>query len=163
MAASVLGEQSPSVLAVGDPLPPLVGQSVAGKPLGLPSAAAGKSVVVIFSFSRAGGRDAQNWAQHLSKDDPQLPIFTAIFLESVPRIFRPMAVSGIQSGMPAAMLERTLLLYQQQTWWERMLHVANDAYACVLLLDKSGHVRWMSPGPFADSTYVRLIEELRLE
>ena len=88
LAASALGEQGTSLLKPGDALPPLAGQTVAGKPLDLPTAAEGKIAVVIFSFSRAGGRDAQNWAQHLSKDDPHLSIYSAIFLESVPRLFR---------------------------------------------------------------------------
>lgn len=45
--------------------PSLVGQTVEGKRLDLPTSAGGKVAVVIFSFSRSGGRDAQNWAQHL--------------------------------------------------------------------------------------------------
>jgi hypothetical protein len=87
LAASAVGEQGTSLLKLGDALPPLGGQTVSGKPFDLPTAAAGKVAVVIFSFSRVGGRDAQNWALHLSKDDPNLPILTAIFLESVPRLF----------------------------------------------------------------------------
>jgi hypothetical protein len=161
LAVSALGEQGTSLLKPGDAFPPLAGKTVEGKQLDLPTAAAGKVAVVIFSFSRAGGRDAQNWAQHLSKDDPHLPIYTAIFLESVPRMFRSIAVSGIRSGMPPVMLDRTLLLYQQQTSWEQRLHVTDERYACVLVLDRSGRIRWISLGPFADSLYLRLRKEVR--
>jgi hypothetical protein len=77
--------------------------------------------VVIFSFSRAGGHDARNWAQHLSKDYPHLEIYNAIFLESVPRLFRDMVVAGIRSGMPPAVQDRTVILYQQQSSWEQKL------------------------------------------
>ncbi|MGD0632146.1 MAG: hypothetical protein ABR987_22705, partial [Terracidiphilus sp.] len=122
LAVSAPGEQGTSLLKPGDALPQLAGQTVAGKPLDLPAAAAGKVAVVIFSFSRGGGRDAQNWAQRLSKDDPNLPIYTAIFLESGPRMFRAIAVSGIRSGMPPVMLGQTLLLYRQQASWEQRLH-----------------------------------------
>lgn len=162
LATSSLAEQGTSLLKPGDAFPPLAGRTVAGKPLDLPTAAAGKVAVVIFSFSRAGGRDAQNWAQHLSKDDPHLAIYTAIFLESVPRMFRSIAVSGIRSGMPPAMLDQTLLLYQQQTSWEQRLHVKDESYACVLVLDQSGRIRWISLGPFADSLYLRLRKEIAL-
>jgi hypothetical protein len=161
LAASALGEQDTPLLKPGDALPPLAGQTVAGKPLDLPTAAAGKVAVVIFSFSRGGGRDAQNWAQHLSKDDPDLPIYVAIFLESVPRVFRSIAVSGIRSGMSPAMLNRTLLLYQQQSSWEQRLHIKDESYACVLVLDQSGRIRWISVGPFADSLYLSLGKEVR--
>ncbi len=161
LAASALGEQGTSLLKPGDALPRLAGQTVAGKPLDLPTAAAGKVAVVIFSFSRGGGRDAQNWAQHLSNDDPHLPIYTAIFLESVPRMFRAIAVSGIRSGMPPVMLDQTLLLYQEQTSWEQRLHVKDESYACVLVLDQSGRIRWISLGPFADPLYLSLRKEVR--
>jgi hypothetical protein len=161
LAASALGEQGTSLLEPGDALPQLAGQTVAGKLLDLPKVAAGSVAVVIFSFSRGGGRDAQNWAQHLAKDDPHLPIYTAIFLESVPRMFRSIAVSGIRSGMPPFMLDHTLLLYQQQTSWEQRLHVTDESYACVLVLDQSGRIRWISFGPFADSLYLRLRKEVR--
>jgi hypothetical protein len=162
LAASALGEQGTSLLKPGDVLPPLVGQTVAGKPLDLPTAAADKVAVLIFSFSRGGGRDAQNWAQYVSKDDPHLPIYTAIFLESVPRMFRAIAVSGIRSGMPPVILDQTLLLYQQQNSWEQRLHVKDESYACVLVLDQSGRIRWITLGPFSDSLYLRLRKEIAL-
>jgi len=160
VAASALGEHGTSLLKPGDALPTLAGLTVAGKPLDLPKAAAGKVAVVIFSFSRGGGRDAQNWAQHLSKDDPHLPIYTAIFIESVPRMFRAIAVSGIRNGMPPDMLDQTLLLYQQQTSWEQRLQVKDESYACVLVLDESGRIRWISFGPFADPLHLILRKEV---
>jgi hypothetical protein len=161
VAASALGEQGRSLLEPGDALPPLAGLTLAGKRLDLPTAAGGNVSVIIFSFSRSGGRDAQNWAQQLAKDDVHLPIYTVIFLESVPRMFRPIAVSGIRSGMPPAMLGHTLLLYQQQTSWEQRLHVTDERHAIVLVLDQSGRIRWISMGPFADSPYLRLRKEVR--
>lgn len=161
LAASALGEQGPSPLKPGDAFPPLAGQTVTGKPLNLPAWAAGKVAVVIFSFSREGGRDAQNWAQHIAKDDPHLPIYNAIFLESVPRIFRSIAVAGIRKGMPPVMLDETLLLYQQQTSWEQRLNVTDEGCARVLVLDQSGRALWISSGPFANWSYQRLRNEVR--
>lgn len=163
LAASAPGEQGISLLKPGDALPPLAGKTFAGKPLDLPISAAGKVAVVIFSFSRGGGRDAQNWSQHLTKDDPHLPIYTAIFLESVPHLFRPMVVSAIRNGMPPIMLDQTLLLYQQQTSWVRRLDVTDESYACVVVLEQSGRIRWIALGPFAGSQYLQLRKEVRPE
>lgn len=161
LVASAHGEPGTPLLKPGDALPPLAGKTVTGKPLDIPAAAEGNVAVVIFSFSRAGGRHAQNWAQHLSKDDPHLPLYTAIFLESVPRLFRSIAVSEIRSGMPPAMQDRTLIVYQQQGLWEQRLHVTDESYARVLVLGQAGRIRWMSPGPFADSIYLRLRKEVQ--
>lgn len=161
LAASVHGEPGMLPLKPGDALPPLASQTVTGKSLDLPAAAEGNVAVVIFSFSQAGGRDARNWAQRLSKDDPHLPLYTAIFLESVPRLFRSIAVSRIRSGMPPAMQDHTLLVYRRQSSWERRLRVTDESYACVLVLGPAGHIRWMSLGPFADSIYLRLRTEVQ--
>jgi hypothetical protein len=158
--ASARGEPVQPPFKPGDTLPPLAGQTVTGNPLTLPSANDTRAVV-IFSFSRAGGRDAQNWAQRLSKDDRHLPLYTAIFLESVPRLFRSMAISGIRSGMPQAMQDRTLLLYQQQSFWEQRLHVTDERYASVIVLGHGGHLRWITSGPFADSLCLELRKQIR--
>ena len=103
--------------------------TLSGKLLDLPAVARDKVAVAIFSFSRTGGRDARNWAQHFSNDYPQLAIYNVIFLESVPQLFRPMVVSRIESGMPPGMQDRTQPLYQQQISWEQMLHVKDENYA----------------------------------
>lgn len=161
LAASAPGQPDASPLKPGDALPRLAGQAVTGKPLDLPTAAEGEATVVIFSFSRAGGRDAKNWAQHFSKDHPQLPLYLAIFLEAVPRMFRSMAVSGIKSGMPPGMHDRTMLLYQQQTYWEHRLQIADEDQACVLMVGPTGQIQWMSPGPFSESIYQHLSREIR--
>jgi hypothetical protein len=88
------GQPLSSVLKPGDPLPPLAGQTLTGRQLDVTLAAGSGQSVLILSFSRAGGRDAQNWAQRLSKDFPHLTIYTVIFLESVPSLFRYIAISG---------------------------------------------------------------------
>ncbi len=160
LTSSALGEEAQSPLHPGVALPILIGQTLNGKRLELPASARDEVAVAIFSFSRAGGRDARDWGQRLSKDYPHLVVYNAIFLESVPRLFRPMVASAIRSGMPATMQDRTLLLYRQQTSWEQMLHVNDEKYACVVVLGRTGLVRWMSPGPFTEAVYVRLKAEI---
>jgi len=71
---------------------------------------------VIFSFSKTAGNDARSWNERLSKDFPKdVPSFTIIMLESVPKLFRGMALSGIKGSMPIAMQDRTLVLYRDET------------------------------------------------
>lgn len=139
----------------------LTGQTLGGKRLDFPAKTEGIIAVLIFSFSRAGGRDAQNWAEHLSKDDDHLPVYTVIFLESVPRLLRPMVVAGIKNGMPPAVQERTVIVYQQQKSWEQRLGITNENTAIVLVLGRTGRIRWISSGPFADSLYLSLKKEVQ--
>jgi hypothetical protein len=161
LSAPVLGQPAPSHLKPEDTLPVVRGQALTGKWLDLPAAASDSSAAVILSFSRAGGRDAQNWAQHLSKDYPHLAIYTVIFLESVPRLFRSLAVSGIKDGMPLSMQDRTVVLYRDESLWKERLQVIDESRASVILLGPRGHIQWITSGPFADSLYLSLSKQIR--
>jgi hypothetical protein len=141
-------------------MPSLAGQTLSGNPLDLEAFTRDKAAVVIFSFSRAGGRDARTWAQHFSKEDPSLAICDVIFLDSVPRLFRPMVVAEIRGGMPPDLRDRTLLLFQQQTSWQQRLHVSDEDYASVLVLGPTGLVRWISQGPFTEALYAHAAAEV---
>jgi hypothetical protein len=148
-------------LKAGDDLPPLAGEALTGKWLDIASDSGGKPAVVVFSFSRAGGRDAQLWTQRLMKDDPHLAIYTIIFLESVPGLFRGMAVSGIKGEMPPALRDRTTLLYRDENLWKQRLQTTDESHACVMLLGPTGRVQWMTPGPFADALYSEFSKAIR--
>ncbi|MGA2889479.1 MAG: hypothetical protein ABSE51_15635 [Terracidiphilus sp.] len=151
-----------SHLKPGDSFPSITGQTLSGKQMELPGAASARPAVVILSFSRAGGHDSQTWSQHLSKNVPGLPIYTVIFLESVPRLFRGMAISGIKSGMPATMQDRTVLLYQDSEAWERKVRLGGEDHACVVLLKASGAIEWLSSEGFSDASYSGLLKQLQM-
>lgn len=161
LSAAASGQPVTSHLEPDDTLPMLGGQALTGKWLDLPAAAGDSPAAVILSFSRAGGRDAQNWTQHLSKDYPHLAIYTVIFLESVPRLFRSVAVSGIRDGMPLFMQDRTILLYQDEILWKQRLQVTDESRASVILLGPRGHIQWIVSGPFADPLYLALSKQIR--
>ena len=149
-------QTAPSRLRYGDMMPSLAGQTLSGMWVDLPQATGGKPAVVVFSFSRAGGRDAQSWTQHLSADNPGLTIYTVIFLEGVPRFFRSMAVSGIKSEMPAAMQDKTVLLYRDEQLWKQRLQLGDERHACVALIGVHGEIRWMASDSFTDPRYSEL-------
>ena len=153
LSAHLSAQRRQSYLKPGDILPPLASQALTGKWLDIASSNRGSPAVVVFSFSRAGGRDAQLWTDRLMKENPHLAIYTVIFLESVPGLFRAMAVTGIKDGMPPALKDRTILLYRDEDLWRQRLQVTNKRHACVVLLGPTGGVQWMTPGPFADALY----------
>jgi hypothetical protein len=152
---------SATALHVGDPLPQLSGQTLTTKVLELPAAAAGQRAVVVFSFSRTAGKDARLWNEHTSRDFPDaVPHFTVIVLESVPKLIRSMAVSGIKSSMPVPAQDRTIILYRDEKLWKLRLSVADSDRAYVLLLGPDGHIRWSNSAAFADSEYAQLKKEI---
>jgi hypothetical protein len=134
LSSHSIAQTSQNHLKPGDSIPPLAAQALTGQWLDIASVSGGSPTVVVFSFSRAGGRDAQQWTQRLTKDDPHLAVYNVIFLESVPGLFRAMAVSGIKDRMPLALHSRTILLYRDEDLWKQRLQITNERHACVMLL-----------------------------
>jgi ATP10 protein len=152
-------------LQVGDAFPQISGQTLTGKSLQLPDAAAGKPALVVFSFSRAAGKDARSWNEHLFKDFSNskaipVPGYQVIVLESVPKLFRSMAISGIKSNMPLAVQDRTIVSYQDEAIWKQHLAVSDENRAYIVLLGPDGHIRWRNSAAFTDSEYAHLKNEL---
>ena len=150
-----------SPLQGGQTLPQISGQALTGRSIELPAVASGKPAVVIFSFSKTGGNDALSWNERLSKDFPKdVPSFTIIMLESVPKLFRGMALSGIKGSMPIAMQDRNLVLYRDETLWKQRLAFSEDSRAYVILLGPDGRIAWKSEGAFTEAAYMQLKNQL---
>jgi hypothetical protein len=153
-------QTDPRPLRLGSIMPAISGETLAGSRVDLPSAAAGKPAVVIFSFSRAGGRDAQNWAQRLAIRDPRVPVYTVIFLESVPRIIRGMAVSAIKSGMPPDMQGRSIVLFRDEQSWKQGLQLSDESHACVALIGADGTLQWTNSESLTDARFAQLTKQI---
>ena len=148
-------------LHVGDTLPVVTGETMSGKTLALPPAASGPAAILVFSFSRAGGNDAQIWNDHVSKetkDNSHVRSFTVMMLESVPRILRGIVTSGIRKQMPPAMHERCIFVFRDEAIWKNRFAVSDERRAYVVLIDAGAHIYWMNAGPFSDSAFEKLRE-----
>jgi len=151
---SVMMNAQSASIKVGDTLPTLSAVSVTGKPLTLPSAAAGKNALVIFTFGRSSGKDGQVWNARLAKDFPSpVPNYTFIFAESVPKMFQGRALSGIRSGMPKEMQDRAALMLRDEQKWRATLGIEDDQRAYVLLLDSNGRIAWRNASVFSEADY----------
>jgi ATP10 protein len=153
--------QNATALHPGDPFPQLTAQTLTSKSLDLPSAASGKPAVFVFSFTRTAGKDARLWNQQLSKDfSTDAPDYDVIVLESVPKLFRGMALSGIRSSMPLALQDRTIILYQDEALWKTRLAVSNDNRAYLILLGPDGQIRSSNTGKYTESAYAQFKNEV---
>jgi len=151
----------PRPLRTGDTLPPLAGQTLTGHFLQLPAAAQGGQAVLILSFTRAAGQQEQQWVRQLTHDHAHPAIYSAIFLESVPRLFRSLALAGIRGGIPPALQARTMILYRDESLWKQRANLADPNHAVVLLLDPQGHIRWITSAAFTGSLCGALEQQMR--
>jgi hypothetical protein len=152
-------QSATSALNLGDILPDVSGQTPSGGSLRLSDLVAGKTSVVVFSFSKTAGKDAQLWNDHLYKDygsNPPVAGSTVIMLEAAPRLLRGIIVSKLKNNMPPSMRDRTVVSYQNEEVWKRRLALADDSRAYVLLLGSDGHIRWRNSGAFSDGEYTEL-------
>jgi len=148
-------------LKPGDVMPTLSGETLSAKPIQLPLADKVAARLLVFSFSREAGSDSRLWTEHLAKDPSTaaLIVFRVIMLQSVPRLFRGAAASGIKSGLPQSLWDKTILVFRDETLWKQYLAVSNAKCSYLLLMDADNRIRWLSPGPYTDAGY----EDLRRE
>ena len=150
-------------LAPGDPLPALRGESLSGQQVELPAAKTGSPRVLVFSFAKAAGTDSRQWTERLAKDfgpDSPVALFRIMELESAPKLFRGMAVSGMKGGIPKAQWDASIVLYRDEALWKSRLGVTHDKHAYVVVLDGDGRIRWMSTDAFSEAGYAELKKEL---
>lgn len=144
----------PAPLQLGSDFPSFSGRTITNHPLMLPGPPMKKPMVLVFSFSRAAGKDARLWNEHLTKDfSDNVSAYGVIQLESAPKIFRGLAISGIKSSMPVSVQNRTIVLYRDERLWRQRLAVKDEGRAYVVLIDRSGKTSWMNAGAFSDNTY----------
>jgi hypothetical protein len=162
--ACLAAQAQTDALHNSDPLPAVAGQSLSGKQVELPAAVLGKTAVMIFGFSRAGGDDAQKWHRRLEKEygaNQAVAAYSMIMFEEVPRLLRGMIVSGIKRGAPPAMHDKMVVVYHDEAAWKSRLSVSDTRRAYVVLLDSSGHIRWMNNSAFSEAAFAALEKELQ--
>lgn len=156
---TALGQLTPAVIHPEDVLPDISGQSLSGKPLQLSDVIAGKSAIVVFSFSKAAGKDARSWNERLSVDYCShhfLACSTVIMLASAPGFLRGMIVSELNRMTPPSIRAGTIVCYQNEDAWRQRLAVVDDSHAYVFLLDAAGHIQWRNSESFSEAEYVKL-------
>lgn len=143
---SLSAQQARSSLQLGDLLPAIDGHWLSGGEAALSSATFDHPAVILFTFSRNGGQQAQGWRQHLLEDAPGLTIYQVMFLEAVPSAFRSVTLAGIKRGTPPDQQSHTLLLYRDADAWKQRLLIRDVDNVCLLLLGPDARIRWMTTG-----------------
>lgn len=151
-------------LEQGTRLPSVMGKTLSGAEINLPSHLKGKNALLVFSFTKASGKLAQQWTEAFSKDysiHDHTTMMQLIFLESVPRLFRGIVSSSIKKSIPKNLSEQTMLLYKDELKWkQRVGFKEKDDAPFLLLLDPEGNIQWFYHGVFEKQSHETLTEQV---
>jgi hypothetical protein len=139
--------------------PKLHGETLDGKTIVLPDAAAGKVTLLVFGASKKGGEQTGPWKDHFAADfgsNPQTSYYVAALLQSVPSVFRGVIRSGMRSGTPDAARPHVLTSASDEAAWKKYLNITDDSLPSVLLLDETGHRLLGYNGTFDPDRYKAL-------
>jgi hypothetical protein len=134
--------------ALAQPWPVTEGETLTGKKVALPTVFAGRSVVLVFSFSRNAGEKVRDWLEPLLKEGRDA--WSVASLEAAPQLIRPIIRGGMRKDMTPALRERTIVLYKNDKAWRKSLDVdrVKDDAPVLIMLDAAGKPVWRHNGFF---------------
>ncbi len=143
----------------GSEPPKLHGQTLDGKAIVLPDAAAGKVTVLLVGASKEGGERTRPWKEHFVADfgsNPHVSYYVAALLQSAPAIFRGVIRAGMRNGTPVSERPQVLTSGSDEAAWKKYLAISEYSLPGVLLLDETGHLQWSYNGKFDPEHYESL-------
>lgn len=143
----------------GSAPPKLHGQTLDGKAIVLPDAAAGKVTLLVLGASKKGGERTGPWKDHFVADfrsNPGASYYVAALLQSVPLLLRGVIRAGMRGGTPVTERPQVLTCGSDEASWKKYLDITDDSLPSVLLLDQTGHLRWSYNGTFDPKHYQAL-------
>jgi hypothetical protein len=133
-------------------------ETLSGKKIVLPDAAAGKLAVLIVGFSHASSAPMKEWAQRVDADyrtNPGFIYFQVPVIAGAPRMVRGMIMHGMKKDVSKEKYDTFAVVTQDEHAWKQAAGFERPNEAYVLLLDASGNVLWKTQGT-ADAHYAEL-------
>jgi len=143
--------------AAAQQLPRIEGKNLADAPITLPEAAAGHPAILVLGFTHASQHQTKAWAAKLT---PLYPTWSIAVLQDMPRLVRPMATHSMKNDVPADQRARFLLVFKGEKELKQAagFQTPDDAY--LLIIDKSGVVRWRFHGPLTDDALMQVKSQM---
>jgi len=130
--------------------PSIEGQNLRDHGVKLPD---GQAEAVVIGFTHASQNQTKAWAMRIAG---QVNTYSIAVLEDVPRLMRGMVSHGMKSGVPDAQREHFVRVYQGEKELKQAVGFSAPDDAYVVVLDKSGAIRWKYHGPVTDSAVEQL-------
>jgi hypothetical protein len=148
----------------GQTLPSFAGESLAGKKFTMPGAVNGHPALLVVCFTQASGphcTESTNRLESDFKNNAELEIYTAIFLEDAPKLARVMTKHGIKSAVAKEDYDHYLIVMEHEKDVKAVLHFQEPDDAYLMVLGPDGTVRWTTHGPVNDDAVGKIRELVR--
>jgi hypothetical protein len=145
--------------------PPIAGETLHGRSLGLPGGFEKPLTVLLVAFGRDQQAAVDTWLPVADDIRASCPDVCCYELAVVDRIFRPAKpfIDGrMRTALPdATVRERTITAYTDKATVRRALDIEDETEIHAFLLDRDGIVYWRAVGPRNDenATHLREIVE----
>lgn len=153
-----------ATITTGSVLPRIEGETLSAKRIVLPESVKGRIGLLVFSFSREAGDAARCWNETYARiriPDADATALGIMMLGDVPWLIRGLVVGGIKKGIPAAAHDRTVKVFADDDAWRTGLGVQAAGSPYLVLVDRTGRIRWLYSATCDGTGEQRLREQLR--
>lgn len=148
-------------VAAASIIPVASGTALDGHSVMLPRDLSGHATVLILGFSQHSADTTTAWEKPVRTSlvtSPGISFYDMPFLEDAPSLIRPLIVRSIRKQVPDVLKPNFVPLTSNQDAWKQasgFTKAAPDA-AYVLLVDRSGNIRWQTHEPYSDALFAQL-------
>ena len=132
-------------------MPSVSGELLSGREAALPALAHGHVTLLAFGFSRGSSKAVQAYGDHFKAAfgaDSAYGWVEVPVLGGFARIAKPMILGAMRKGTSEPDREHVMTVWNDANDWKTRLDCHDGDIACLLLLDRDGHVRWRGQGEF---------------
>lgn len=129
--------------------------------MSLPGQLPGRATVLILGFGRHSQEATTAWEKPVRLQlahPPAIGFYDMAMIAEVPGFIRPLVLRSIRRDVPDVLKPNFIPLMNEEDAWKRVAGYLPDQAeaAYVLLVDRSGRVRWSTHAAFTQSGFAQL-------
>jgi hypothetical protein len=137
-----------------------------GHAVSLPRDLPGRATILILGFSQHSQTATTAWEKPIRTTlaaAPAIGYYDIPFLEDAPSFIRPLILRSIRKQVPDPLKPNFLPLTSNEATWKQLTNFspATPDAAYVLLVDRSGNIRWQTHEPFTPTHFEELATAAR--
>jgi hypothetical protein len=142
-----------TTLSAATTIPTTTGTALDGHTLTLPHDLSTPATVLIVGFTRGSSDATTAWGKSIRTalaTTPAIDYYDIAFLQDAPSFIRPLILRNIRKQVPDALKPHFLPLTSNEAAWKQVVNFSPSApdAAYVLLIDRSGNIRYLTHEPY---------------